>query len=194
MSKVLVAYSTNSDSTGEVADAIASALNEIGHAAVVQSVGEVQTLDDYDAVVLGAPMIFGWHSAMRKFLRRHQAVLVEKKTAFFACAMRLTQAPRETLPSIPLYLDANLVSAPANPGSLNIKERFTTIGHYLSPMLKAAPQVKPLNVGFFYGKLEMYRLKWWQAAFIMAVVQAAPGDYRNWDAIKAWGRSIGELF
>ncbi|HOG80579.1 MAG TPA: hypothetical protein PK454_12570, partial [Anaerolineaceae bacterium] len=61
-------------------------------------------------------------------------------------------------------------------------------------MLGGAPAVQPLSVAFFGGRLEMYRLKWWQAAFVMIVVQAAPGDYRDWNSIKAWAQALGKQF
>jgi menaquinone-dependent protoporphyrinogen IX oxidase len=193
MSKILVAYSTNSGSTGEVAEAIADEFRLAGHAAEVRLMQEVKGLSEYDAVVVGAPMIFGWQSNARQFVKQHQAELAAKKTAYFACAMRLTRAHNEHLPLTPLTLDVNLVADQVKPGSLGIKERFTTIGYYLNSMLPAAPEVKPVNVAFFNGKLEIYRLKWWQAAFVMIVVQAVPGDYRDWDTIKAWGKSLSRI-
>jgi menaquinone-dependent protoporphyrinogen oxidase len=193
MSKILVTYSTNSGSTGEVAEVIAAELTLAGHSAEIRPIKEVNTLSGYDSVVVGAPMIFGWQNTARQFVRQHQAELAAKKTAYFACAMRLTRAQGENLPQIPLTLDANLVADQAKPGSLGIKERFTTIGYYLNSMLPAAPGVKPVSVAFFNGKLEMFRLKWWQAAFVMIVVQAVPGDYRDWDTIKSWGKSLSSL-
>ncbi|HWQ45889.1 MAG TPA: flavodoxin domain-containing protein [Longilinea sp.] len=192
MSKILVAYSTNSGSTGEVADALAAELIQAGHIADVCLIKEVKDLSTYDGVVVGAPMILGWQNSVRQFLKQHRAELAAKKVAYFACAMRLTQVPEEVLPQVSLVLDPNLVIEPVKPSSLTIKERFTTLGYYLKPMLQAAPGVKPLSVAFFNGKLEMYRLKWWQAAFVMVVVQAVPGDYRDWDFIKAWGRTISQ--
>jgi menaquinone-dependent protoporphyrinogen IX oxidase len=57
-------------------------------------------------------------------------------------------------------------------------------------MLQAAPEVKPVSIAFFNGKLEMFRLKWWQAAFVMIVVQGVPGDYRDWDFIGSWTKEI----
>jgi menaquinone-dependent protoporphyrinogen IX oxidase len=193
MSKILVTYSTNSGSTGEVAEAVAAELNLAGHSTEVRPMKEVNNLGGYDAVVVGAPMIFGWHNTARQFVKKHQAELASKKTAFFASAMRLTRARQEILPQVALTLDANLVADQVKPGSLTIKERFTTIGYYLTSMLPAAPGVKPVSVAFFNGKLEMFRLKWWQAAFVMVGVQAVPGDYRDWDAIKSWGKTLSGI-
>ena len=193
MSKVLVTYATNSSSTAEVAETIANHLNETGHIAVLKSIQDVSSIDSYDAIVVGAPMIFGWHKAARGFLKNHHEVLVNKKVAYFACAMRLTQVPGEKLADVSLTLDPSLAAAPQKAGSLSIKERFSTIGYYLKPMINSAPNVKPINIAFFNGKLETFRLKWWEAAFVMIVVQAVPGDYRNWDQIKAWSQSVSRV-
>jgi menaquinone-dependent protoporphyrinogen IX oxidase len=193
MSKVLVTYATNSGSTGEIAEAIAAELNQNGHAAEVKRIEEVTSVNAYDAVVVGAPMIFGWHAAARRFVKKYQGDLAGKKVAYFACAMRLTQVPGEALVDVPLTLDPSLATPPVKAGALSIKERFSTLGYYLRPMLKAAAAIKPVNVAFFNGKLEMFRLKWWQAAFVMIVVQGVPGDYRDWDAIKSWTQSISAI-
>lgn len=193
MSNVLVTYTTNSGSTAEVADAIAAGLTRAGHTAQVKSAQNAASLDAYDAVVLGAPMIFGWHRPARRFLKENRAVLAQKKVALFACAMRLTQVPGEKLPEVSLALDENLAAAPVRPGRINIKERFTTVGYYLASMVKPVPAVKPVSIAFFNGKLEMFRLKWWQAAFVMIVVQASPGDYRDWDYIQTWSNSLSKL-
>ncbi|MEW6650272.1 MAG: flavodoxin domain-containing protein [Chloroflexota bacterium] len=192
MSRILVTYATNSGSTGEVAQAVAEELNRAGQRTEVREIAAVNDLDGYDAVVVGAPMIFGWHTAARRFVRDHAAQLAQKKTAYFACAMRLTSVPDAQLPPVALTIDPNLAIPPHKPGSLGIKERFTTALHYLKPMLASAPGVQPRSVAFFNGKLEMYRLKWWQAAFVMVVVQGAPGDYRDWQFIRAWGRSLAD--
>lgn len=192
MSRILVAYSTNSGSTAEVAQAVADELIRGGHNAEAQPIPEIKDVSGYDAVVVGAPMIFGWHNTANRFVRKHAKELAEIKVAYFACAMRLTAVIGEALPPIPLVLDPNLAANPEKPGSLSIKEKFTTTGHYLKPILNAAPAVKPINVAFFKGRLEMFRLKWWQAAFVMFIVQAPAGDYRDWEYIKSWGMSLSK--
>lgn len=193
MKKVLVAYSTNSGSTREVAEVIAIELARAGLESEVKLICEVGELTAYDGVVVGAPMIFGWKKDACTFLKRHQVELSNKKCAYFACARRLTHDEHETLPPAALTIDPGLVSEPVKAGSLSLKERFTTIGYYLKPMLKAASAIKPAGIAFFNGKLDYQRLKWWQAAFVMLVVQGTPGDYRDWDTITAWSRSISQV-
>jgi menaquinone-dependent protoporphyrinogen oxidase len=193
MSRILIAYATNSGSTAEAADAVAAELTQQGHNVEVKSCREVISPADYDSVIIGAPMIFGWHGDARKFVRKFGKTLAAKKTAYFACAMRLTDTPAGHAQDIPLLLDASLAAEPVKSSRLSFKENFTSLEHYLKPMLACAPEVKPVSIAFFNGKLEMYRLKWWQALFVMAVVQGAPGDYRDWDVIKGWAQSISAL-
>ncbi len=53
---VLIAYATGSGSTQEVAEKIAATPRERGLAVDVRPVKQVQTLDGYQAVVVGAPL------------------------------------------------------------------------------------------------------------------------------------------
>jgi menaquinone-dependent protoporphyrinogen oxidase len=190
MSRVLVTYSTNSGSTAEVAEQVGEYLKSNGHSVDVLPLSTLGDLENYDSAVIGAPMIFGWQSAARQFIKKNESALAGKKVAYFACAMRLTQVPGEKLPDVPVSMDPSLAAPPIHEGSLTIKERFTTLGYYLKPMVQSAPRVKPVSVAFFNGKLEMFRLKWWQAAFVMLVVQGVPGDYRDWDYIKSWVNQV----
>ncbi len=66
MNKILVAYTTNSGTTEEVAQAIGEELGKRGNAVDVRRLEEVTSLEGYQAVVVGAPMILGWHRAARE--------------------------------------------------------------------------------------------------------------------------------
>ena len=63
MKKVLIAYATRSGTTAEVARTIGEEIEKTGTQVDVLSVDKVNGLESYDAVVLGAPMILGWHRA-----------------------------------------------------------------------------------------------------------------------------------
>src|SRR6478609_3853030 len=58
-SSVLIAYATRSGSTGEVAEAIAAAMQEAGVPAEVLPVSQVTSLAGREAVILGAPIYIG---------------------------------------------------------------------------------------------------------------------------------------
>src|SRR5215467_9657878 len=82
---VLVAYATRYGSTQEVAEAIAATLRECGLAVDIQPVQDVRTLDQYRAVVLGAPLyMFHWYKDALHFLARHREALTRRPVAIFA--------------------------------------------------------------------------------------------------------------
>ena len=91
-----------------------------------------------------------------------------------------------------MYLDPTLVKSPKREGRLDFKESYTLAENYLKPILKAAPEVKPVSVGFFGGKLELFKLKLFQMLFVMVIIGAQPGDLRNWPAIREWSGGLRE--
>ncbi len=190
MKKILVAYTTNAGSTEEVAQVVAEEICRAGHAADVRRLAEVDSLTRYDGVIVGAPMILGWSRDAQRFVRRHQRDMAGKRVAYFCTLMSLTQTNQDTVGGVPVAIDPLLPAPPKNPGRLGIKEAYATLNNYLRPALRAAPSVKPVSIAMFGGKLEMFRLKWWQALFVMVIIQARPGDLRNWDFIRSWARGL----
>lgn len=187
---VLVAYTTNAGTTFSVAELIAEELGKDGWTAEVKRLEEVSNLETYDAIVIGAPMILGWHKAAVGFVRQYQETLNHIPTAYFITAMQLTDLHETNIDGIPVSIDPKLVTPPRNPQRLRFKERYATVDRYLKPVLKAAPGVRPVSVAFFGGKLELYRLKWWQALFVMVVIQAQPGGSHNKPFIRQWADEV----
>jgi len=69
---VLVAYASKRGSTAEIAEAIADKLRECGLGVDCRPVGDVDTLEAYDAVVLGSAVYARqWPGDARRFVRRH---------------------------------------------------------------------------------------------------------------------------
>jgi menaquinone-dependent protoporphyrinogen oxidase len=187
MKKVLVAYATMAGSTAEIAAAVAEELTKCGHHAQVLPMAQVRSLDGYDAVVLGAPMILGWHRSARKFLRSHRKQLQHVPFAVFASAMSLTKSGETSINGVPLWIDENLPKPPQNPGKLSFRERYASLANYTKPMVK---NVHPASIGIFGGRMEYGRLKWWAVLFAMVIVQSPAGDKRNWSSIRLWAASL----
>jgi menaquinone-dependent protoporphyrinogen oxidase len=190
MHKILVAYATNSGTTADVAKTIGEEIGKGGVQVDVLPLETITSLDGYNAVALGAPMIMGWHRGATAFLKKNQAALSKVPVALFITCMSLTQTGETQVAGVPVTVDPTLPQPPKQPGRLSFKENYATVTNYLRPILKAAPQVKPVSVAFLGGRLDMYRLKWWQALFVMVIIQAPPGEKRNWDAIRAWAKDL----
>jgi len=193
MNKVLVAYATNSGTTTDVAQAIGEELQKAGFQVDVLAVQKVGNLDSYDAVVLGAPMILGWHRAARRFLRKNQSVLRRIPLAVFVTCMSLTKSGETSFRGVPVAVDEALPKPPKNEGRLSFRERYSLISNYLRPILNASP-VKPVSAGIFGGRLDYGRMQWWAMIFVVLILQAQAGDKRNWDAIRGWADSLPALF
>jgi menaquinone-dependent protoporphyrinogen IX oxidase len=139
-------------------------------------------------------MILGWHRGAAKFLKKHQQALSRVPVAYFFTAISLTRIGDTQFNGVPIEIDPSLPKDAKNPARLSFRERYATVGRYLGPVLRAAPLVKPVSVGFFGGKLDYSRLKLLQMLFVMLIIQAQPGDRRNWPAIQAWAASLSAPF
>ncbi len=75
-SPVLVAYATKHGATAEIAEAIAGRLRADGLDAEARHAGDVRSLEQYSAVVLGSAVYMKrWRREARHFLRHHHDAL-----------------------------------------------------------------------------------------------------------------------
>jgi len=186
MKKVLIAYTTKSGSTTEVAEFIGKEIGRLGAQTEVKPIHAAKNLQSYDLIIVGGPMLMGWHPDAKKFLKENQVVLKDKQVACFATARSLTVPNGGAGFSMPICTAPALAKPPKDPNGLSFKENFTTLDHYLKPVLTGAPLVKPATFAFFAGKLDLAKLNIFNRLFVQVVVGAQPGDFRNWDAIRTW--------
>ncbi|MEA5078109.1 MAG: flavodoxin domain-containing protein [Anaerolineaceae bacterium] len=195
MKKVLVAYSTLSGTTADVARTIAEELKTFSRFDVnLASLAEIKDLPSYDAYIIGGPMIVGWHRDVKMFLAKNQTVFSGKPLALFATAMSLTQSGETEISSVPVFVDPGLAVLPANPARLTFKEKYAAIPTYVQPMLAACGKAKPVSVALLGGRLDLYRLKLWAVLFVTLIIHAQPGEKRNWKAIKEWTDQLASVF
>lgn len=190
MAKLLVTYSTMAGSTAEVGAAVAEELQAQGHSVDLQPVAAKTELADYAGVIVGGPMIVGWHRPALRFLRRHRKALRGMPVAIFVMAMSLTGTAEAMIEGIPLHIDEGLPKPPANPDRLALRERYARLGNYLRPILRALRPVQAASIGVFAGRLEYGRLPAWAVVFAMTILRAPGGDLRNWPAIRAWAAAL----
>ncbi len=194
MKRILVAYATFAGSTADVAQAVGEEIGKSGLQVDVLPLAQVKDLEAYDGVVVGGPMIMGWHRAALAFLRRYRAAFQRIPLAVFVMAMSLTQTGETSVDGVPVYTDEKLPKPPEREGRLNLRERYANLSNYVRPILRAARPAKPVNIGVFGGRLDYGRLKWWAVLFAMVIVQAPAGERRNWTAIRSWAAGIPAAF
>ncbi|MBN2257884.1 MAG: hypothetical protein JW704_08670 [Anaerolineaceae bacterium] len=190
MKKILIAYATNAGSTADVAEMVKQTIGNKTLQAEVKPLAEASDLAHYDAVIIGAPMIIGWHREARRFLRTHREALSGKPFACFLTAMSLTETRETAIDGIPVQVDPGLAQAPRNPKRLSPKELYALPYNYVHPILKSAAPARPLAVGLFGGSLNLFTLKWPARIFVLMAIQARPGDIRDEAFIKNWADNL----
>ncbi|MGB3715918.1 MAG: flavodoxin domain-containing protein [Candidatus Promineifilaceae bacterium] len=188
--KVLVAYSTNAGSTAEVADFIGRELGKSGTQVDVRQVTDVTDLSTYDAMLVAGPMITGWHSMAIKFIQENEEVLSQRPVAYYISCLNLTKINEQTVNGTPIFLDLLRAQAPKTEGKLSFKEKQGDPSAILGQILKKAPRVKPVSVAFGGGKLDYSKLKFFQKLFVRLIIRHEAGDFRNWDAVRAWAATL----
>lgn len=133
----------------------------------MRRIKEVADVRPYDAVIVGGPMMMGWHKEAVNFLGKHQQVLSQMPVACFLTALHLTKTSETSLGAVSLYLDPVLAKSPKNESKLSFIEKQATVASYLGPVLKKAPLVKPVSVGSFAGKLDYSKLNIFHRLFVL---------------------------
>jgi menaquinone-dependent protoporphyrinogen oxidase len=158
---VLVGYATRYGSTQEVAEAVAATLRERGLAVDIQPMRDVRTLDQYRAVVLGAPLyMFHWHKDALHFLARHRAALTARPVAIFALG--------------PFHAE---------------EKEFQGAREQLEKELAQFPWLTPVALEIFGGKFDPEKLTF-PHNLVPALKKMPASDIRDWTAIRAWASNL----
>ncbi len=161
--RVLVAYGSPLGSTAEIAAFLGALLAEQGASVDVQLINPVGELTQYDRVVVGSAI-------------RYDRWLPEA-TAF-------VESNREALSRVPVAMFFTCLAL-AN-GSAKGERKAAG---YANELRKLLPESADVQVRGFAGVLDPSRGPLWVRVLLhllSRVSAVAPGDYRDWDAIRAW--------
>ncbi len=162
--QILVVYASRKGSTEEIALAIGKELEAGGHQVMVSHLKDVSSFEGYDAAVMGAPVYTGH---IDEELRK----CVERN--------------KNGLKNIPIAAFA-VGLAPVNP----------KIGSSAALEEQLRGMVGPANlvaVMVFAGKLDPAQHSFMTKTMI-SLMKAPTGDFRDWDMIKEWAKSLPALF
>jgi menaquinone-dependent protoporphyrinogen oxidase len=190
--RVLLVYATRHGSTREVADAVAEALRAAGCEVDQRAAGDAPGPAGYDALVIGGPMIMGWHRQAMRYLKAHRAELQSVPTALFITAASLTDTGETEVDGVPILKDPRVAKAPRTSGKLRYRESYALPSHYLGDVLKKATPLRPKSVAFFGGCLDLTTMNIFEKLFVLLAVGATPGDGRHWELIRSWGAGLAE--
>ena len=165
--KILIAYASMSGSTGEVAGAIGEVLCAAGATVDVRLANKVKDLRPYNAFVVGSAVRSDmWLPEAKNFIASNCKILREAPVAYFLTCLTL-----------------------ARPTEENRRKARS----FIKPMLGAVPEVQPVDIGFFAGVLDYSKFSFGMRTIMkykMWTKGVQEGDYRNWDAIRTWAKSL----
>ena len=167
--KVLVAYATNHGSSTGIATKIGEILAEQGNQVTVEDVRNITGVDGYDAYVLGSAIHSGtWLPEMKGFIRAYEPKLAHKPIYFWISCVRIMEQD----------------------GMEHVME------FYMVPEMLAKMNIRSKTA--FAGKLELNGVDWHERWTLAARYDgnswpsSFDGDFRDWDKISEWGKSVGE--
>jgi menaquinone-dependent protoporphyrinogen oxidase len=101
--------------TRRICERLQTELAGLGHTADVVALDQVHDLAPYDTIVIGASIRHGKHNpAVLEFIRKHQAVLESRPSAFFSVSLVARKPAKNTAQTNP-YVKAFLAGCPWQP-------------------------------------------------------------------------------
>jgi menaquinone-dependent protoporphyrinogen oxidase len=162
--RVLIIFGSKYGSTAEIANKIGQVLQESGLDTDVTPAKSANKPDTYDAVVLGSSVNVGsWRKESAKYLRDNLQELKTKAVWIFS-------------------------SGPTGEGDPVELAQGWRVPKNLKVIINS---IQPRNVTVFHGNVDVTKLsrlhKW-----MIGKVEAPVGDFRDWDAIARWAKSIAD--
>lgn len=164
---ILVAYATKYGSTAEVAEAVGARLRDHGLTVDIVRMKEARSLDDYDAVVIGAPFYLG------SLLKEARAWLERNS---------------DTLASLPLALFTL--------GPMSADDDPDEAAGQLDRALEKLPQLHPIASTMFVGAFDPGKLRGCDKVLTALPASPLHGvgarDDRDWETIAAWADGLAD--
>ena len=178
MKNVLIAYATWAGSTHEIAEEIAKTLRKKSFHVDINSTNEVQTLSDYNALILGTSIHAGQTvRGFRKFIRKYYEVLQEKPIALFVSCANMMEDTEEN--------------------------RAETM-EWLKKAIKGYEELQPISIGLFAGATlttgeDFDNLNFLVRKLIIAMEKNminnfGKSDFRDFEKIRLWADQLAKVF
>ncbi len=162
--RILVTYASKYGSTKEIAEKIAGVLRQAGLQVDALPIAIVGDLSPYQAVILGSAVYIGkWMKSACEFLKGNEEGLAER----------------------PVWLFSSGPTGEGNPVALLEGWRLP------SDQSSIIDRVQPRGIAVFHGNIDTARVNLIEKTAVKALKKPF-GDFRDWDVIASWARSIAE--
>lgn len=173
--KILVAYATRHGATKGIAERIAATFEQHRLDVTLSSVGEIGSIEGYDAYVIGsAAYMGGWLGEATGFVRKHEQQLAGRPVWLFS-------------------------SGPTGTETVDAKGRDPLVAAEPKEFQEFARAIRPRGLQVFYGAYDPdaapagiaeKMMQGFMSLFPASRDALPKGDFRDWPAIEAWAESI----
>ena len=160
--KILVTYASKYGSTGEIARRIAEILAIDRLAVDLFEIEDIADISSYSALIIGSSIYVGkWRPEAVEFLKTHAAQLAEKDVWIFS-------------------------SGPTGEG-----DPADLLNGWIIPPTRdfLIERIEPHDAGLFNGVININKLNVIEKMQVEAK-HLETGDFRDWDAIERWAKTI----
>ena len=158
--KILVAYASRAGSTAEIAAEIGKTLTNKGAQVDVLPIKEVADLSSYQSVVIGSAVRIG---------------------SWLPEAVKFIQTHKDILSRVPTSVFAVHIMNMENDEKSRAARQM-----YLDPVRKL---ITPRKEACFNGVGDLAKVSFIER-MVGKMVKSAEGDFRDWNAIRAWAESL----
>jgi menaquinone-dependent protoporphyrinogen oxidase len=185
MKRVLVVHASRHGATAGIAERIGEVLRSSGvDATIASAAGDVDP-GGFDACVIGSGVYMGsWLKEGTAFLERHAASLAPRPVWLFSSGpLRGSSASGKGDPGDPMAEALGPADGPGSGGRKRIAE--------------LSARIQPRDHRVFYGAFDPKDPPRAMPERLVRIMPASKnllpaGDFRDWDAIEAWARTIAE--
>jgi len=161
---ILVAYASKYGTTAGIAEKIGEVLREDGFQVDVLPADNVKDITPYKAVIIGSASYIGqWRKEAVKLLSNNEKSLAGQQVWLFS-------------------------SGPLGEGDAVELMKGWRFPEKLRPVID---RIQPRDITVFHGAIDMNKLNALEK-FAIKKVKSPVGDFRNWDAITSWAKSISQ--
>jgi menaquinone-dependent protoporphyrinogen oxidase len=162
---ILVTYASKYGATKEIAEKIGEVLRQADLQADVLPVDDIRDINLYKVIILGSAVYVGkWHKEAVDFLQTNEKVLADRPVWLFSSGPTGEGDPVE-------LLDGSRLPAALQP---------------------VADRIHPRDIAVFHGHINPDKINLIEKWAVKSLVKKPFGDFRDWDVITGWARSIAD--
>lgn len=161
---ILVTYASKHGATAKIAKTIGETLSQTGFQTALAEAKTIRDLSPYSAVILGSAVYYGmWRKEAVKLLEANEQILAAKSTWLFS-------------------------SGPIGEGD---PVELLNGWRFPSGLQEIADRIGPRDIVVFHGAVDPDKLSFLEK-WTLKNVKSPVGDFRDWETITAWAKSIAE--